>query len=190
MGALEIAGNAPIRIAGIALAAAGPDLFEEFAYGNSTRTMSGPDRLLVADECGHFPGTSLAATGLLYSMSSGRLYPGNFSSVRIWVSGGGMDSAIPNSYTFWNYAEVNASFYNSSSRTAGAYGEPVGATTTWESLHASNPSSFAFRYVFEPRGVHSMAQFAVQDVFRFWAGLVGGGVWHGGFPPTTISPGP
>jgi pimeloyl-ACP methyl ester carboxylesterase len=193
MGALEIAGHGLLPVKGIALAAAGPDLFEEYAYENRSGGASiptNPAAEMVHDECGHYPGSSAQATAFFDYMSVARFDPQNFSNITVWVSAGGRDSEIPDSLAFWPYLEVNNTWLNSTCRVASSDGEPSNCTTTFASLHQASPSEYLWRSIFEMAGIHSMGQFDPADVFDWWMGLVTGGVHHAAFPPVGVLPGP
>jgi pimeloyl-ACP methyl ester carboxylesterase len=193
MGALEIAGHDLLNVTGLALAAPGPDLFEEYAYENRSLGFappSNPATEIVHDECGSFPGSSARATAFLSWMSVARFDPQNFSNISVWVSAGGRDTSIPDNPRIWPYLQMNNSWMTSTCLVNATYGEPANCTTTFQALHRAQPTEYLWRSVFEMQAIHSMGQFDPADIFAWWMGLVGGGEHHSSFPPTVVSFGP
>jgi pimeloyl-ACP methyl ester carboxylesterase len=193
MGVLEIAGHHLLPVAGVALAGPGTDLFEAYAWSNSTggvATSTNPAYELVHDTCHTYPGTRSQVTSLLSWMSVARFDPQNFSNISMWVSAGGRDTGLPDNSAYWPYLQMNDTWESSTCRVASAYGEPANCTTTFFALHRAHPSEYDWRSVYEATAVHSIGQFDARDVFNWWAGLVSGGIYHAGFPPLGVAPGP
>ena len=196
IGAFEIAGHFPGMIRGIAAAAPASDLYEEFAYLSTDRLSGSSGSRIVGametDECGASPARRTSAS----TRASTRTSPSRGSprrTSRTSRSGsppGGLDTSIPNDATIWPYLEVNESFLTSSCHGVRGLGEPANCTTTWPNLHAANPGAFLFRDLYEPGGIHDVAQLDPADIFEFFEGAVPGGYVHSSFPPDRILLGP
>ncbi len=196
IGALEVAGHFPGLIRGIAIAAPATDLYEEYDYlittGNGTGGFDSLSDLMSNDTCGVTPSaTNSTVDASFYSyLSVGRFAPQNFSNVSVWLSSGGLDSAIPNNARFWPYLQVNDSIVIGSCGGVAPLGEPSGCTGSWSSFHRVHPTELLFRDIYEPSATHSISQLDPADIFAFFGGSSSTGFFHSSFPPRIIVPGP
>jgi pimeloyl-ACP methyl ester carboxylesterase len=182
LGAISLAGHDPGMFAGIAVAGTITDAFEDFAH----RPLG--DTGLTSLTCNVVPSPSNTTTVQVFEyLSVMRFVPTNFSSLRIWISTGALDTSATNNATIWPYLEANDTFLTSTCLVASAYGEPANCTQPFTALHRSSPSAYPFRFVYEANGTHLLYQFDPLDVFEFLLGHEPGGCFDSTFPPTTFT---
>src|SRR5262249_40856215 len=128
------------------------------------------------------------------NMSPLRFDPAAFTGVPIYVTAGGVDDRAPNNVSIWSpWMNANNSFVTPTCDHVSSLGEPTPpncATQTFATLHASDPPSYAFRFVYEPTADHTVAQLDPTDLIAFWSGAVPGGYYLGSILSGPITPAP
>ena len=183
-GAFSIAGHHPGLIRGIGVAAPITDLFQQLAYAISVHSVP---LGLIQDYCNQLPsGHNVTAVRLTQYLSVARFHPENFSRVLMYVTGGGLDQAVPTNFAYWPYSQVNSSFVNSSCRVVPGLGEAMNCTTPFWTLFLNGAPGISFRYVYEPTGIHSALQLNGRDLFGYLFGNTPRGFATADFPPTSV----
>ena len=181
LGAVSLAGHHPGMFAGIAVSGVITDAFEEDAYRITGNTG------LLGLTCNVAPSPTNASAAAFYLYNSVmRFVPTNFSGLRMWVSAGGLDISAVNNASRWPYEQVNNTFLNSTCLVVSALGEPTNCTRPFSMLHAVLPSSYPYRFVYEPLGTHLLSQFDPHDLMIYLLGKETGGCFDSSFPPSTF----
>lgn len=179
LAALSLAGHEPGLFKAVAVTGTITDAFEEVAF--KARPASG----LVALDCGALPSAKNASVVRLMSyLSVLRFHPQNFSNIRLWMSAGGLDKGAPDNPTVWPFLQANDTMLTQSCLVAVKYAEPANCTRPIERLHTVTPTSYAWRFIYEPGAGHTLAQLEVVDMFVYFAAAEPGGCYTSTFPPT------
>ena len=180
VGAYSLAGHHPGRFAGIGVLNSCPDMFEAIDW----RIVTGNQASLqgVASVFGALPNQTSYALGMSYYLSSARFYPQNLSGLKIYVTQGGNDQDCPNNPSIWPYQNANDTVLTSTCHTIPSLGEPAQCTTPFVNFSRANPTAWDWRFVYEPRGTHNLAEVNATDLFAFWSGQVGPGLYWGDYP--------
>jgi hypothetical protein len=136
----------------------------------------------VTSVLGALPNQTAYALGLAYYLSSARYYPQNYSGVKIYVDQGGDDVDCPNNPNLWVYQNANDTVLDSTCTTVPQLDQPPSCTTPFANFSRTDPSSWDWRYVYEPTGQHNLDEVNATDLFAFWSGHVGGGLYWGSYP--------
>ncbi len=187
MGTLAIGLAHPGLFAGLGAIATESDIYELTSYGLSIR--SGPDVNALLNTSGGYPNASSIAASVWQSLSMLRLQPEAAKGLRLYFTAGGSDLAIPNNPSVWPYLEANDSLLQTSCLYISGWNESPSCTTPLAAYAALDPANFSFRYVYEPNGVHDYSQLNATDLFAFFSGSVGPGLYTGLYPvPTPVAP--
>lgn len=186
VGAFTLAADHPGMFTGIATAGTITDAFETQFYNAATH---GTNPGWTATQCGaSLLKGNTTAIAFAYHLSPLRFYPQNYSGVKVYMVGGGLDVHAPNNFSIWAYANVNNTARNSTCVTT-LY-EPANCTATLGFLHNRSPLLYAYLDLYEPKAPHVATQFYGPSVFQFFMGTISGGLYHAAYPPTKIFPGP
>lgn len=188
MGTFEIAGETPSAFKGIGAVLSFSDYFEEYDYLTSIHGGQFTAGILAAIDNGSLPNQSATARSMWLALSGPRFDPENFSGLRQYLVHGGQDLESPNNPTVWPYQQANDTILNRTCQVRVDLAEPANCTHPLTVLHALQPSLYAFRYVFEPTGVHTTDELNLSDMFAFWDGQVGSGVYWSGTGGTPAAP--
>ena len=185
IGVLTAGAHNPGLAQGVAVVAPITDVFSEQAFSPLMRPK------IKFDLCGATPGaTNDLAEDLYVSMSPLRFTPQSFSGIPLYATAGGQDTEVPNNFSVWPYASANNTIVNSSCFSLSKFGEPVQCTTSFWSLHNSQPNNFSFRFVYEASAAHDPGQLNAADMYSFFFGKLSGGFYQATFPPVLVTKAP
>lgn len=186
MGAMEIGLAHPQLFAGLGAIATESDIYELENYSESIHSGGVVSALLNASS--GYPNSSATAQQVWDSLSVLRQDPAATRGLRMYFTAGGRDVAIPNNAVYWPYLQANDSLLVRSCLYVPSFHEPTGCTTPLAELAAIDPVNYSFRFVYEENAPHNDAQANATDLFDYFAGQVGPGLYQGTFPDPTPAP--
>jgi hypothetical protein len=180
VGTYSIAGHHIGMFAGIGVLNSCPDMFQAIQWRIVTDNVQSLEG--VTSVFGALPNQTAYALGLSYYLSSARFFPQNYSGLKIYVTQGGDDQDCPNNPQIWPYQNANDTVLDSTCNTVPALYEPSGCTVPFANLSRADPSAWDWRFVYEPSGQHNLNEVNATDLFAFWSGLKGEGLFWGDYP--------
>jgi pimeloyl-ACP methyl ester carboxylesterase len=169
--------NHPKAFAGIGAFSSFSDYFEEYDYNNRTGGAHQTAMAMLNLSGGLTPASSAYAKALFYQESVTRFFPQNFSGIPTYISHGGNDVASPNNPAFWNYEQANNSVLNQTCNVRTDINEPAQCTNPLLALETISPKSYDIRYLYNSTGAHGVSEINGKDLFAFFLGKVGTGVY-------------
>jgi len=184
IGSFTIALNHVLPVAGVGLLNTCTDLFEGLAWRENVG-LGGSIQSFESTTGGQLPGQSNQATAETYYLSSARFYPSNWSGIPVYIVQGGNDMRCPNNPNFMDYQQANATVLSSTCTTEPQFGEPANCTVPLLNLSTRDPSAYNWRFVYVPLGIHDLSIVNGADLFGYFSGKVGDGLYwasQGGTP--------
>lgn len=181
LGSYSIAGHHIGMFKGIGLLNECPDAYEAVQWRivtNNQASLNGVKQVTG----GNLPGQSAYASRITYYLSAARFYPQNYSHLLIYADQGGNDADCPNNPNLWPYQNANNTYLYSTCHTIPSLGEPADCTVPFANYSRADPTSWDWRYVFEPTGKHNLNVVNATDLFAFWMGQRTAGFLWGGYP--------
>ncbi len=174
IGAWSIAGHHPTLFRGIGAIAECPEVYMA-NYWHFLHDKPGFRQYLTTTG-GQGP-KSAYYRAQTYYLDSARYYPSNYSGLRLYAVQGSADNRCPNNLGYFGYQQSNNTFLNATCLVVTAWGQPVGCQVPFTNFSAANPGQYPWRFVYEPGGLHSYNDLNPRDLFRFWTGKVGVGLY-------------
>lgn len=194
LGTFAIALHHPGMFSAIGVIAVASDLFETMDYHLSIRAhdqwAANAVQALLTTTGGSFPNQTAQAQQEAVYLSVARFDPGAFATLPLYEVAGGVDNHTPNSPAFWPYLNANDTLLTSTCLSATALGEPANCTVPLLNLSRDHPGEYIFRYVYSPLGGHALDLLNANDMFAFFAGQRGPGVYWSNFPAGVPYPAP
>lgn len=186
MGALALGLAHPGLFAGLGAIATESDMYELTSYSSSVHSRGVTDALLNVS--GGYPNNSTFAASVFDFLSALRQHPEAARGLRMYFTAGGADLSIPDNAATWPYLQANDSLLETSCLSIATWHEPANCTTPLASYAAVDPANYSFRFVYEPTAPHDYGQMNATDLFAYFDGSVGSGLFVGNFPDPTPTP--
>ena len=187
MGAMAIGLAHPTLFAGLGAIATESDMYELTSFSTTVHSLGVTNALL--NTSGGYPNSSATAASIFNFLSALRQHPEASRGLKMYFTAGGSDTAIPDNPTIWPYPQANASLLQTSCLYVAAYDEPSNCTNPLAVYAATDPANYSFRFIYEANAIHDYLQVNATDLFSYFAGSVGPGLFVGKYPvPTPTLP--